>query len=91
MIRNVRGRQNFITLGISIILIIRTTLDILSWCVDIPVWIVQMRLNRHHARLNWTSDGYLQLQRLAYVGAGYDNWENCTDNVPVTAGPKKAI
>jgi len=78
-------------LGVRIILIIRTTLVILSWCVDILLGVVQKRLNRHHARLNWTSDRYLQLQRLAYVGAGYDNWENCTDNVPVTAGPKKAI
>jgi hypothetical protein len=69
MIRNVNGYQNFITLGISIILIIRTTLVILSCCVDILVRIVQKRLNWQHSRLSWTSDGYLQLQRLAYVGA----------------------
>jgi hypothetical protein len=33
--------------------------------------------------LSWVSDGYLQLQRLAYEGAGYDEWGGCDDEVPV--------
>jgi hypothetical protein len=84
MIRNVSGYQNFSTLGVAIILILGSFLVVLGWIIDIVVsWIQKLLFKRNFARLSWISDGYLQLQRLAYEGAGYDRWENCSGDIPV--------
>jgi hypothetical protein len=86
MVRNVSGYQNFSALGVGIILILGSTTVILGWIIDIVVgWIQKLLFKRNFARLSWISDGYLQLQRLAYEGAGYDHWEACADDVPVMA------
>lgn len=93
MIRNVSGYQNFSTLGVAIILILGCTMVILGWIIDSVVgWIQRLLFKRNFARLSWISDGFLQLQRLAYEGAGYDHWEACSDDVPIAAdgqGEKK--
>jgi hypothetical protein len=86
MIRNVSGYQNFSTLGIAIILIVGTSLVTRGWTIDIIVGAIEKRKGRHFSRLSWISDGYLQLQRLAYEGAGYNNWVSCADDVPVSRG-----
>ena len=95
MIRNVSGYQNFSTLGVAIILILGSTIMLLGYVIDIVVGWFQRRLfKRNFARLSWISDGYLQLQRLAYEGAGYDHWKSCADEVPVAAdgpGEKKPL
>jgi hypothetical protein len=84
MIRNVSGYQNFSTLGVAIILILGCTMVVLGLVIDIVVGLIQKFLfRRNFARLSWISDGYLQLQRLAYEGAGYDHWQGCSDDVPV--------
>ena len=84
MIRNVNGYQNFSTLGVGIVLIVGTILIILGWVIETVGGFVQKSLlKKDYARLAWISDGYLQLQRLAYEGAGYVNWEGCVDDVPV--------
>jgi hypothetical protein len=86
MIRNVSGYQNFSTLGVAIILILGCVLVILGWTIDIIVGAIQKYLfRRNFARLSWISDGYLQLQRLAYEGAGYEHWENGDGDIPVAA------
>jgi hypothetical protein len=84
MIRNVNGYQNFSTLGVVIILVVGIFLVILGWTVDIVWGSIQKRLGRDHARLSWISDGYLQLQRMAFEGSGYTDWEGRVDDVPVT-------
>jgi hypothetical protein len=90
MIRNVSGYQNFSTLGVAIILILGCTLVILGWIIDIIVGSLQRLLfKRNFARLSWISDGYLQLQRLAYEGAGYGHWEGCSDDIPVAANGRE--
>ena len=84
MIRNVAGYQNFSTLGIAIILIFGSGLVILGLAIDTIAGLMQRHfLKRDFQRLSWVSDGYLQLQRLAYEGAGYDEWGGCDDEVPV--------
>jgi len=91
MIRNVSGYQNFSTLGVALILIIGTTLVILGWTIDIVVGFFQRNLFRRNlARLSWVSDGYLQLQRMAYEGAGYTDWRYCADYVPVSGDLDRA-
>lgn len=85
MIRNVHGYQNFSTLGVGIVLVVGAILIILGWVIDTVGGFVQKSLlKKDYARLAWISDGYLQLQRLAYEGAGYVNWEGCVDDVPVS-------
>jgi hypothetical protein len=87
MIRNINGYINFSTLGVGIVLIIGAILIILGWVIDTVGGFVQKLLHKKdydYARLAWISDGYLQLQRLAYEGAGYVNWKGCADDVPVS-------
>ena len=95
MIRNVSGYQNFSTLGVAIILALGSLTVILGWTIDIVVgWIQKLIFKRNFARLSWVSDGYLQLQRMAYEGAGYDHWVSCADDVPIAAdgrGEKKPL
>lgn len=76
MIRNISGFQNFSLLGVTIILVIGGVLVILGSVIDIVVGLAQKWiLRRHFGRLSWVSDGYLQLQRLAYEGVS-NNLEN---------------
>jgi len=91
MIRNVTGYQNFSTLGVALILTLGTTLVILGWTIDIVVgFFQQQHFRRNLARLSWVSDGYLQLQRMAYEGAGYTDWRYCADYVPVSGDLDRA-
>jgi hypothetical protein len=91
MIRNVSGYENFSTFGVALILIIGTTLVILGWTLDIIVGFFQRYLfRRNFARLSWASDSYLQLQRMAYEGAGYTDWKYCADYVPVSGDLDRA-
>lgn len=86
LILNIAGYQNFNMLGVTIILIISAILIIIGWTVDTVVGLVQRWMGKHHARLTWVQDGYLQLQRMAYEGAGHGGWERNTDDVPLTRG-----
>jgi hypothetical protein len=41
--------------------------------------------NRHsYSRLEWSSNGTLQLQRLAHEELGLGTWSGCTQDVPTT-------
>ena len=83
MVSNVSSYQNFSILGVAIILVVGGTLVFLGLVLDKAVGLVQkVILRKHYGRLTWVSDGYLQLQRLAYEGAGYGNWGRCADEVP---------
>lgn len=86
MIRNVAGYQNFSTLGVAIILILGCGLVVVGLVIDTVVGRIQRhkKVKQNYQRLSWISDGYLQLQRLAYEGAGYDGWDGCADEVPVS-------
>jgi len=85
MIKNVASYQNFSTLGVVIILVVGSVLVILGLVIDtVTGWIQKRMWKKDYQRLSWISDGYLQLQRLAHEGAGYDDWKSCADDVPVS-------
>lgn len=86
LIFNVAGYQNFNMLGVMLILILSSVLVVLSWVLDIVVGWIQASMGRNHARLSWVEDGYLQLQRMAYEGAGHVGWKGSAENVPITRG-----
>ncbi|KAG9238377.1 hypothetical protein BJ875DRAFT_513005 [Amylocarpus encephaloides] len=73
MVRNAHGYQNFSMVGVVVIVILSSVLIFLGWTVDTLFGVMQSILQHHHARLTWIEDGYLQLQRMAYEGAGYNN------------------
>ncbi|KAH6679397.1 hypothetical protein B0J14DRAFT_686453 [Halenospora varia] len=86
LILNVAGYQNFNMLGVTLILVISSILILVGWTVDIIVGWIQKWMGKHYARLSWVQDGYLQLQRMAYEGAGHAGWEGSADDVPLTRG-----
>lgn len=86
LILNVAGYQNFNMLGVTLILVISSILILMGWTVDIIVGWIQKWMGKHYARLCWVQDGYLQLQRMAYEGAGHAGWEGSVDDVPLTRG-----
>jgi hypothetical protein len=82
MIRNAAGYQNFSTLGVVLIVILGSILIFLGSCVDTIVGWVQERMKANYSRLSWTSDGYLQLHRMAWEEAGFIGWKGCDGDVP---------
>jgi len=92
MIQNVSGYQNFSTLGIGIILIIGLVIIVMGFAIDGVVgWWQERLLGKRYKKLAWASDGYLQMLRLAYEGAGYAGWENCDAEVPVGKEKEKVM
>ncbi|KAH8587182.1 hypothetical protein B0O99DRAFT_698889 [Bisporella sp. PMI_857] len=85
MIRNASGYQNFSTLALVIVLLVSSVLISLDLTLDVGIGFVQKKMGKEakYRRLCWVEDGYLQVQRMAYEGAGYDDWEECAENVPV--------
>ncbi|KAE8441526.1 hypothetical protein EG329_004872 [Mollisiaceae sp. DMI_Dod_QoI] len=79
------------TLGAVIILAVGTSLILLSLCVEIIVRLVQLMMGKHHPRLSGFSNGYLQLQCMAYEGAEYDRWKDCASNHLVFGEAKERV
>jgi hypothetical protein len=78
------GYQNFSTLGVAIILVLGTAIILLGVVIDKVVGFSQKRLKRgDYGRLAWALDEKLQLQRMAYEGAGWGPWRRCNKSVPI--------
>jgi hypothetical protein len=87
LIRNMDGYQNFSVVGVAMVILFSLQLIVLGLHIHVVGGVIQYMLSRNeYARASWSSDGYLQLQRQAYEGAGYEGWDNCgeEDDVPVT-------
>ncbi|KAF1994364.1 hypothetical protein P154DRAFT_581843 [Amniculicola lignicola CBS 123094] len=82
---------NFSVFGLSLTLAVGCLIILLNWSVE---WIY-IKLVWHfpyfnqYARLEWTINGTLQLQRLAHEELGYGNWTNCDMEVPVPGPDEK--
>ncbi len=64
--------------GGGLIVLLSFMLDpILSWCLD--------RSGRHrYAKLEWSTNETIQLQRMAHEGSGMGTWSRGTNSIPVT-------
>ena len=83
-IRSADGTLSFSILGVAIILILGTVLILLNQVLDLLVGFIQRKLDwGDHKRLQWAIDEKLQLQRLAYEGAGQGIWTGGASAVPV--------
>ena len=67
---------------------------ILILCIGVPLWLLGTLadcmaqsmlkvLHQEERNLSWTLDGTTQLQRLAYLAAGYGKWERVREELPV--------
>ncbi|ERF76832.1 hypothetical protein EPUS_09499 [Endocarpon pusillum Z07020] len=85
IVRSPGNTTNFSTLGVVIILSIGGILIVLSLSLDTMIGYIQQRWNyRDYQRVQWALNDKLQLQRLAYEGAGMGTWSGKTAIVPVT-------
>jgi hypothetical protein len=87
LIKNMDGYQNFSVVGVGMVIVFSLQLIVLGLHIHVVGGAIQYLLKKNeYARASWSSDGYLQLQRQAYEGAGYEGWNCCgeEDDVPVT-------
>jgi hypothetical protein len=61
--------------------------------LESPPAFLRKRFERNiYSRLEWCTNGTLQLQRLAHEELGFGTWRGCTQDVPTTqAGEKLAV
>jgi hypothetical protein len=77
--------QNFSLLGIVLILVGGGLLIVLGLTIDVVVGAIQRRwFHDSPGWLGWVLDEKLQLQRMAYEGAGWGVWQGQTNAIPVT-------
>lgn len=85
-IRGIGGFLSFSVLGVSIIFVLGGLIILTSLLLEIVVGFVRrVRRWNDHKRLQWAVDEKLQLQRLAFEGAGQGRWTGGTDAVPTTS------
>lgn len=76
---------NFSVVGLSTTILIGFLIILLNWSIE---WIYVKLLWRfprfnQYARMEWTVNGTLQLQRLAHEELGYGTWRDCDKEVPI--------
>ena len=85
LVKATQGTVSFSMLGIIIIFVVGGVIVVLSLTLDPLVGWYQVRYKKGiHRRLNWVSDSFFQLQRMAYEKSGMGEWDGHHDNVPVT-------
>ncbi|KAI0101019.1 hypothetical protein GGR51DRAFT_575138 [Nemania sp. FL0031] len=76
---------SFSFLGLMIILVFGLVFIAVScWLEQLAAWIQKRWDNGGHQRLEWITNGSLQLQRLVHEELGIGEWENCDTSMPVT-------
>lgn len=82
-IRLPSGSSNFHFGAIIIILCIGVPLWLIGTFIDSIVQSILKMLDEEARYLGWILDGTTQLQRLAYLAAGYGSWERVQEELPV--------
>lgn len=91
-IRGNNGFLSFSVLGVAIILVLGGSLVFISLVLDPVVGFVRQRFNwDDHKRLQWAVDEKLQLQRLAFEGAGQGRWKGGVDSIPKTLSSREEL
>ena len=91
-IRGNNGFLSFSVLGVAIILVLGGLLVFISLFLDSVVGYVRQRFNwDDHKRLQWAVDEKLQLQRLAFEGAGQGRWKGGVDSIPTTLSSREEL
>ena len=83
--KNTQGTVSFSVVGIVIIFVVGGAIMILSFILEGTVAWLQDRFKRSsHRRINWVSDSFFQLQRMAYEKSSMGEWDRLHSNVPIT-------
>ncbi|KAF4537697.1 Cytochrome p450 protein [Lasiodiplodia theobromae] len=76
---------NFSVFGLAMLLGVGFLIIVISYTLEpFAIWIQHRRNLDTYARLEWTMNDTLQLQRLAHEELGLGNWHRCDTDVPVT-------
>ncbi|KAJ2991353.1 hypothetical protein NUW58_g2542 [Xylaria curta] len=74
---------SFSLFGLIFIFSIGGTLVVTSYVLEpVSTYLYEKKGYKKYEHLEWTSNGTLQLQRLAHEEAGFGTWSNCTGTVP---------
>ena len=85
IVRSQNGTISFSVLGLAIVMILGSLLIILGLLLDSTVGYFRRRFHWDEFKCDkWTEDEKLQLQRLAFEGAGHGTWSGRDAAVPVT-------
>ena len=91
-IRGNNGFLSFSVLGVAIILILGGLFIFISLILDPVIGFLRQRFNWHdHKRLQWAVDEKLQLQRLAFEGAGQGRWKGGVESIPTTLSSREEL
>lgn len=78
---------NFSVFGLASIFILGGLIIISSYTIEpLARWIQRRRNLDVYARLEWTVNETLQLQRMAHEELGLGSWLDCDKDVPITQG-----
>jgi hypothetical protein len=81
---------SFSVFGLSIIIAIGSIVILVNLILDTAVGFIQRMLRKGETkRLEWATNGMLQLQRLAYEGHGIGTWRKLDADVPITLTAEK--
>ncbi|KAI3326299.1 hypothetical protein HD806DRAFT_552583 [Xylariaceae sp. AK1471] len=76
---------SFSFLGLMIIFVLGLIIIIVSFSLELLASCIQRRWKKGgHRRLEWITNGTLQLQRLVHEELGIGEWEDCDAMIPVT-------
>ena len=85
IVRSPNGTISFSVLGLAIVITLGSVLIILGLLLDSTVGFLRRRFHWDEFKSNkWIGDEKLQLQRLAFEGAGHGTWSGRDAAVPVT-------
>ena len=91
-IRGNNGFLSFSVLGVAIILVLGGLLIFISLVLDSAIGSLRQRFNwDDHKRLQWAVDEKLQLQRLAFEGAGQGRWKGGVNSIPTTLSSREEL
>lgn len=80
-----KDHTSFSVVGLGVTFGVGLLLVLLSYLLDPIMTCLQRRRGiAEYKRLKWSTDAFLQLQRLAYEGAGQGTWSYADGDVPVT-------
>ncbi|KPI39496.1 uncharacterized protein AB675_5103 [Cyphellophora attinorum] len=87
MVRSADGTVSFSVLGISIIFAVGALIIFIYLILETCIGFLQRKMRwGDYRRVRWVMDDKLQVQRMAFEGAGMGGeWRNLSGNVPVTA------
>jgi hypothetical protein len=91
LVNDPRGTTSFSVLGLSIIFAVGALIILIYIILERLVGCVQRKLSwGDYRRVRWVMDDKLQVQRMAFEGAGMGGeWRNLSGMVPVTAGEEE--